>query len=358
MHLFQLQMSDRKRPGIRRYSYCMIVLLSLSLGQHLTAQGISVMTSEFVYQEAPFESCHASTLAKTPSGMVAAWFGGTHEKHKDVGIWVSRREKGKWSDPVEVVNGVQHADKRYPCWNPVLYYDEEWGLMLFYKVGPNPREWWGELMTSADDGKTWSFPRRLPEDILGPVKNKPERLSDGSLLCPSSTEHDGWRLHMEITKDAGKTWKRVGPIDSPEEMQAIQPSILFHPGNKLQLLCRSKNNRVLSTWSKDNGLTWSELEAIDVPNPNSGIDAVTVSEGHHFMVYNPTETPAGKWGGDRYPLVLGHSTDGVNWQPVLTLEDKEGEYSYPAIIVEDESTVHICYTWRREKIKYLKVKVK
>lgn len=322
------------------------------------SQQLQINTTEFVYQEAPFESCHASTIALTPDGAVAAWFGGTHEKHKDVGIWVARREGNTWTTPEEVVNGVQHADKRYPCWNPVLFYDEEWGLMLFYKVGPNPREWWGEMMVSKDNGKSWSFPRRLPEDILGPVKNKPERLANGTLLCPSSTEHDGWRLHMELTSDAGKTWKRVGPIPSDEELQAIQPSILHHPNGKLQLLCRSKNNRILSTWSTDQGLSWSPLEVIDVPNPNSGIDAVTLAPNQHYMVYNPTEVPEGKWGGERYPLVLGFSENGVDWKPLLTLESEPGEYSYPGIIVGPDNTLHICYTWKRERIKYLEVEVK
>ena len=67
--------------------------------------------------------------------------------------------------------------------------------------------------------------------------------------------------------------------------------------------------------------------------------------------------PKGKWGGDRYPLVLAHSTDGINWQSILTLEEEEGEYSYPAIIKGDDNTLHICYTWKREKIKYVEVKV-
>jgi len=321
-------------------------------------QDVQLKSTEFVYEEAPFESCHASTIALTPKGMVAAWFGGTHEKHKDVGIWIARRKEGKWTDPQEVVNGVQHADKRYPCWNPVLYYDEEWGLLLFYKVGPNPREWWGEMMVSEDYGETWSFPRRLPEDILGPVKNKPERLANGTLLCPSSTEHDGWRLHMELTADAGKTWKRVGPLPSAEELQAIQPSILHHPEGKLQLLCRSKNNRVLSTWSADQGLTWSPLELTEVPNPNSGIDAVTFGPNQHYMVYNPTETAKGKWGGERYPLVLGFSANGLDWKPLLTLESEPGEYSYPGIIVGPDNTLHICYTWKRERIKYVRIEVK
>lgn len=314
-----------------------------------------VYHSEFVYENAPTKSCHASTLAETPKGVVVAWFGGTHENNPDVGIWVSRRVKGKWTTPVEVVNGIQHTNKRYPCWNPVLFYDKRWGLLLFYKVGPNPREWWGEMVVSSDYGKTWGQPRRLPEDILGPVKNKPVSLPDGRLLCPSSTEHDGWKVHIEITPDGGKTWKRIGPLEANTEWQAIQPSLLLHPGGKLQLLCRSKNNRILEAWSADGGFTWSALHPTSLPNPNSGIDAVTTENGTHLLLYNPTETPAGEWGGERWPLVLARSTDGKTWADVLTLESEPGEYSYPAIIQSSKGKILLCYTWKREKIKFVEV---
>ena len=89
--------------------------------------------------------------------------------------------------------------------------------MLFYKVGPGPVQWWGMLMTSDDDGKTWSEPRKLGYDdkighILGPVKNKPIQLEDGSILCPSSTQLNNLsRVHFELTRDLGKTWEIIGP---------------------------------------------------------------------------------------------------------------------------------------------------
>ena len=76
--------------------------------------------AEFIYQTAPFPECHASTIEETPNGLIAAWFGGSREKGPDVGIWISRCEKGSWTPPVEVANGIQHKTKRYPCWNPVL----------------------------------------------------------------------------------------------------------------------------------------------------------------------------------------------------------------------------------------------
>ena len=105
-----------------------------------------IVKSEFIYQpqDVPFPSCHASTIIQNGKGLIAAWFGGTREKNPDVGIWISIYRKGSWTKPVEVANGIQHKDKRYPCWNPVLYNTGR-EILLFYKVGPSPSEWWGEL---------------------------------------------------------------------------------------------------------------------------------------------------------------------------------------------------------------------
>src|SRR5436190_193672 len=87
----------------------------------LVAAPPGVVESEFIYESAPFPSCHASAIAETPAGLVTAWFGGTRERHPDVGIWVARRVDDRWTAPVEVANGVQADGSRHPCWNPVLF---------------------------------------------------------------------------------------------------------------------------------------------------------------------------------------------------------------------------------------------
>ena len=134
-----------------------MMILGCGLVARLTANE-AIVTSEFIYTDAPFPQCHASTIEESGHGIVAAWFGGEHEKHPSVGIWVARLENGTWTEPVEVANGNQDGGDvdRYPCWNPVLFQPTEGPLLLFYKVGPNPREWWGELITSNDGGKSWS----------------------------------------------------------------------------------------------------------------------------------------------------------------------------------------------------------
>ena len=331
--------------------YVVQLLIPVSIGAiGATAAELPVaglVQTEFIYTDAPFPECHASTLAETSSGLVVAWFGGTEEKNKDVGIWISRRITDGWTTPVEVVNGVQSAELRYPCWNPVLFTAPSGKLMLFYKVGPSPSTWWGMLIASDDGGQTWSEPRRLPEDILGPIKNKPVLLSDGRLLCGSSTEHDGWRVHMEWTPDWGDTWQRTPALANSSGSGIIQPTILSHGQGKLQILCRARRGRkILSATSEDAGRTWSDFTATTLPNPNSGIDGVTLRDGRHLLVYN--HTPRG-----RSPLNVAVSENGKDWQAALVLENTSGEYSYPAVIQTNDGLVHATYTWKRKRVKHV-----
>ena len=314
------------------------------------AEQPGLVLSEFVYETASFSSAHASTIAEGRQGLVAAWFGGTREGRTDVGIWVSRHVEGKWTGPVEVANGVQYekpdgAFHRHPCWNPVLFQPSAGPLLLFYKVGPSPSAWWGMLTTSGDGGETWSHPSRLPERIVGPVKNKPVELADGTILAGSSTEDQGWRVHFERTGDLGRTWQRTGPVNDAAEFGAIQPSILRPGGDRLLALGRTRQGKIFQIASDDLGRTWGKMTATRLPNPNSGIDAVTLADGRHLLVYNHTAK-------GRYPLNVALSADGQSWQAGLVLESEPGEYSYPAVIQAADGLVHITYTWKRQRIKH------
>ncbi len=317
-----------------------------AIGDPVLQRGSAIVTVEFIFEQAPFPSCHASTIAETRAGLVAAWFGGTREKNPDVGIWVARRDKSGWSKPVEVANGIQPDAERFPCWNPVLFQAKRGLLMLFYKVGPSPDQWWGMLTTSTDNGVTWSLPRRLPGGILGPIKNKPVALKDGTLLCGSSTEDAGWRVHMESTKDFGATWQKSEPLNNRIQFGAIQPTILVHRSGSIQILCRSRQKKITESWSTDGGKSWSEMKATSLPNPSSGIDAVSLKDGRSLLVYNHTENA-------RSPLNVAVSSDGKVWKAALVLEDQPGEYSYPAVIQTADGLVQITYTWNRKRIKHV-----
>jgi predicted neuraminidase len=302
--------------------------------------------SQFIVENPPFRSSHASTIVETKRGLLAAWFGGTAERNPDVGIWISRHDRRNWSAPVEVANGVQSDGKRYPCWNPVLFQPKDGPLLLFYKVGPSPSAWWGMLITSSNYGQTWSKPARLPDGQVGPVRNKPVPWRDGAILCGSSTEDNGWRIHMERTPDLGATWERTPPLNDAKEFGLIQPTVLEWPSGKTQILCRSRQGAVVESWMGADWKSWNAPARTMLPNPNSAVDAVMLRDGRGLLVYNHTTH-------GRSPLNVAVSSDGSLWEAALVLESEPGEYSYPAIIQSSDGLVQITYTWKRQRIKHV-----
>jgi len=302
---------------------------------------MELLKKEFIYEELT-PSCHASTLIFARGGVLAAWFGGTHEKHDDVQIYCAFRGENGWEKPV-CVSTIEEV----PHWNPVLF-DNGSEILLFYKRGKEIPTWETMICRSSDGGRTWSDPQPLcPGDVggRGPVKNKPIRLSNGAILAGASSEMGNWRCFSDISFDNGVTWKNSPLVPLPEEsIQVIQPS-LWEDGDGVHMLMRSKNKRIWRADSPD-GMTWNQAYPTDLPNNNSGLDLVQTAPGHLVLCCNPVNT------GARTPLMLMESTDGgKTFVQNLVLENQVGEYSYPSVI-SDGKTVHGCYTWNRKKIVY------
>jgi predicted neuraminidase len=315
-----------------------ILFLNATLG--------AAAVSEFIFETAPFASCHASTIVETgPGELMAAWFGGTRESAADVAIWGARKSGGKWSVPRELVR-----EPGVPTWNPVLFYSRDGTLWLSYKFGPHPTEWTGGLLASKDDGRTWSAPMHLPAGLYGPIKNKPLVLADGTIVAGASVEsYHAWSCWVERSRDNGRTWTRHGPIVFPGEPYGIiQPTIVPMRGG-LRMFVRSRRiGKICYADSVDGGMSWSEARATELPNPISGIDAVGLRDGRILLVYNHTDK-------GRSPLNVALSRDGDHWEPVLALETEPGEFSYPAVIQSRNGDVHITYTWKRQRIKHVRI---
>ena len=94
---------------------------------------IKSIKKEFIFEkDSVTPACHASTVLPLADGrVIAAWFGGKHEKSADVEVYISiRNTDGVWSKPVIVSenDGVPH-------WNPMLYMRENGEIILYYKYG-------------------------------------------------------------------------------------------------------------------------------------------------------------------------------------------------------------------------------
>ena len=231
-------------------NYTYIILYSLLLANFNFLSGqydLKKISEEMVFNKPPFQECHASTILEiNQNEILVAAFGGTKEGKKDVSIWLTRKKNSVWQTPIIVDTGKSNYKTEYPCWNPVLFKSISGKITLFYKLGPSPREWWGMEKNSIDNGLTWTKAKELPKNILGPIKNKPFQLFDGTILSPSSTETRtygelSWKIHVEKSSDDGISWKKI-PIDTSTKYDVIQPSILNLGNGKLKLLCRSRNN--------------------------------------------------------------------------------------------------------------------
>lgn len=315
---------------------------------------------EFIFgDERPFASCHASTLVVLPNGdVLAAWFGGSRESAPDVAIWMARRTADGWGEPVKAAD-----EEGVPHWNPVLYRRTDGRLLLFYKVGAKISEWHTRILTSNDDGATWSEPKELvPGDVggRGPVKNKPIRLRGGALLAPASLE-PAWDAFVDISYDQGETWRRseTVPLDHAKLKRKgiIQPTLWESADGSVHMLTRSTEGAMYRSDSTDGGLTWCEAYPTDIPNNNSGFDLAQLADGTLAMAYNPTRPPEDdpKGKGPRSPLVLRLSRDdGRTWEDELLLDEGISQYSYPAVVAAN-GCLHLTYTWRRERIAYYRI---
>jgi predicted neuraminidase len=322
----------------------------------------------FAPDSAPFAASHASTVVELRNGdLMSAWFGGSGEGKPDVAIWTSTRTRAGWSAPVELAR-----EPEAPCWNPVLFHTRDGKLWMYYKFGPSPETWTGARKWSTDEGKTWSPAEHLPAGLLGPIRAKPLVLDDGTIVSGTSIEaYRSWAAWIERSTDGGKTWAKIGPIVPPIKQRAgdssassppqvagssdwrytdgiIQPSVVLLEKKHLRLYARSsaRTARICVSDSYDDGVTWTQARPLEVPNPNSGIDAVALRDGRVVLVYNNTTS-------GRTPLNLAVSTDGEHFKMFYTLEESPGEYSYPAMIQTASGDLEITYTWNRKTIEHV-----
>ncbi|MBR4236310.1 MAG: exo-alpha-sialidase [Clostridia bacterium] len=328
-------------------------------------------------EERPFESCHAATLLKLNNGdMLAAYFAGTWEKAPDTAIWLSRRTSGGWHTPRKAAD-LQDV----PMWNPVLMRIRDGHIRLFFKAGHEISAWQTWFMDSFDDGASFTSPRELvPGDESGgrgPVKNKPIRLRNGTILAPASTESEsGWNAFVDISADDGVSWvksetvplRRVAfdaagtasaqLIHRPYEKHMIfgkgmiQPA-LWEDERGVHMLCRTTSSRIFRSDSADGGRSWCLAYDTGLPNNNSGLDLARLSDGRLVLAYNPRENYPGYYKGARTPLSIAVSEDGGDtFVRAADIEEGAGSFAYPSIIADKDDTLLMVYTWNRERIRF------
>lgn len=295
--------------------------------------------------------CHGSSIIESSPGILCAvWKGGfgkgrsNVDMENDVGFWCASFQDGIWSEPKQIVRSPKSV-----CWTPVLFKTPEDKILLFYRVGKDPRHTISLFKFSNDGGKNWSAEDILPAGIAGPTKTKPLLDSEGNLICGSSVESGSPADDFKATACwieifSKQKWAKYGPIEIPgKRFGCIEPALFWGKDGNLKMLCRDRSFKlgeegwIWLSESKDGGKNWSELKKTTLPNPDSSIDALTLSDGNVLVIYNHSHS-------NRYPLTLALSQDdGQSWVKLLDIEESSGEV--PSATFDTDGYLHVTYAW-------------
>lgn len=292
----------------------------------------------------------ASTLVALPGGtLMCAWQAGKKDTAQDTAVHVSVLEAGAttWSDPRVLVDTPHLVDG-----NPVLHYDKNGVLWLFY-VSAQGGEWSTsriKVIASTDQGASWSDARDL-SDVTGLMtRHKPVEFEGGVLLLPVYDAQD-WTSLMLLSRDGGHTWTPSGRIDTGlgSGKGAIEPSVVERGDGSLLCFLRdgSDHHRVWQSVSMDHGHTWSAPCPVDIPNPNSSLEAIRLEGGHLMMALNPTPK-----GTDTLSVWISQD-DGMSWQVFRDIEHGQRQASCPAILQGADGLIHLTYCGSDGSVKHV-----
>lgn len=316
---------------------------------------------------------HVASLApltKDKDGaMAAAWYSGTREGARDVSIYLSRLDPDTrlWSKP-RIIMDRRTASKDLgrrvkKVGNALLHSDSRGRLWLFYST-ISEGGWSMSTLSythSLDGGLTWARSKRM---LLSPVmnltnnvKNKAVALDDGTFLIPAY--HELARKFSEAVRfdPASEKYEKRRMGRPFRKTRAIQPALVKGPGGTLTALYRNmakggnkrqERTAYIST-SHDGGESWSGLSKTDLLNPNSGLDALLLSDGRMLAAANDLLK-------GRHRLSLLVSKDGgVSWKRIYMVEEEDegAEFSYPFLARDTEGNIHLAYTYMRKHIKHV-----
>jgi predicted neuraminidase len=327
--------------------------------------GKPFMVEEFINPDSGKGMVHVGSICELPDkSLIAAWYGGTREGAKDVDIFLARRDPGhltRWSKPKRVVDRISASRELYryikKVGNPIIFAGSGSHLYLVY-VTISAGGWSGSslnIKASSDAGATWNNSRRLTLspflNISELVRNKPLPLSSGGFALPIYHECLGnfpEILWLQPGSEGCRSTFRKSRMTGGQSF--IQPSVVAY-GSSLATSfyrCRSDEKAVGVSVTKDAGISWSEPQTLNLPNPDSAVEAILLYDHSILLAFNDSRQ-------NRENLRLAVSSDrGANWVRIATLESTPGKkYSYPYMIRSQDGLIHLVYTWHRKRIKHV-----
>lgn len=303
----------------------------------------------------PTASCHASTLAELPDGrLFCAWFGGTREGARDVGIYGAFRSASGWSEPLLIVSR-ETAQKELgrsikKLGNPVLLFQD--GKLHLFFVSVSLGGWSGSGINHAlldENGKL--IPGSVRRLRLSPFLNLSNLvrcpalpLANGEIVLPIYHEFNEKFARIVRLSPDGKVLRTIR-IAAPS---AIQPCVVPVSEKEAFAIMRNpEKGPIPAAQTQNAGGSWRSVPPLPIFNPDSSVALLWLKDGRFLLVGNPKE------GRQSLFLWVSEGPTFEKWALVQELEKTpECEFSYPFMIQGKDGAVHLSYTWKREAIAY------
>ncbi|MBU2862989.1 exo-alpha-sialidase [Reinekea forsetii] len=320
---------------------------------------IPVLSQEKVFSRLELSSdtkmVHASYIEQLPNNrQVLFWFGGSREGHKDVQVYRTVVQSGELVEPVTAVLSapmLSELSGRYikKLGNPVAKYHN--GKLYLWVVSVSVGGWATakvDMLISEDEGKTFVYGEKLntsPFFNISTLVRNPPIATESGFLMPAYFELNRLDpLFIQLDKNMRMQSAQTLP------MQAIQPIVVPSlNGESAQVYARPIKQESIQrgVWVPDSN-SWQVASIHSLPNDSADSAVVRLSENTLLMIHNG--------GQGRGQLYLSLSEDSGNtWVRKATLEDQPGErFAYPSMIVGRDGLLHICYTYKRKHIQYIR----
>lgn len=290
--------------------------------------------------------CHCASVIENAEGkLICVWYEGAYETSSDTTIKISYRnsETCEWEKP-ETLFGFQDV----PLGNPVLFSFDKKKLFLMFSflLGESWKESILCIARSDDEGETWSNPSILSPREGFMAKTRPIRLTSGRIIMPIYHETEICPYIM-ILNDMASFLDHHLVAETMARGKALQPVVVELEPDKLLMFCRTNKGTIWKSLSYNGGLSWSIFTPTLLPNPNSAIDLLQTTTGELILAFNNSSH-------NRHSLSIALSNDkGKSWSFMRTIEQGEGEYSYPCLHQDKNGSIHLVYTENRYQIKHI-----
>lgn len=347
---------------------------------------------------------HAAFLHTLGDGrLVCAWFGGTLEGMSDISIHLATLapDNTAWLPSTRILGAPDRSEQ-----NPVLFQDVNGAVHLFHTSQPSGNQDESRVMTRPvtfiGDGVDYG-PLRDTGLPSGAFVRAPLTVRDDGAwvlplhLCNAQPRRRWTGAHdtaaVAVSTDRGARWNVT---EVPNSTGSVHMTLVDMGNGRLTAFYRRRQaDFVHRSESLNGGRSWSKPVPTDLPNNNSSISAIRLSDGRIALLCNPVSAAMSSerrqslydelgesdaqpdaaggcvpiWGVPRAPLSLCVSSDGghtfsqrrvVDAGPGTclsnnSLDGRNAELSYPFLCQGTEGILHLAYTYHRRAIKYVRL---